>query len=353
MASILAESKTLEQSYATGSPNQRKLFCAKEMFWVFFSDGRNLEYRTSQDGRNWNAAIKTAIETGPTAESVSIWKDEQTNEIYIARQRHGDKDLALERGVLESNGSISCFSPSMKIKTKFPGQFPGTFVCSRSNNEIWIGTTTIDKQENRHTEIWKSDGHEAWLAYDTNFGPHTAIRPSIILPAPVGVLLIYGRTHHSDKLFITATEDGRNWLTPLVAPGNFCLGGAITIGGELYYCGPSEENCRFFKFSINSSQFDRDLVLESENVSQAVLASDGHRTMVAVYASIGPSCSIFYRVSKDLGETWGERKVLIEKEPIKGFSLNSSREITKNEIGVSWSSGIKSPFKVKFEKIQV
>ena len=353
LISTLAESKTLEQSYATGSPNQRKIILAKDMFWTFFSDGKDLSYRTSLDGNNWNTVIKTKIETGPTAESVSIWHDKQTDEIHYSRQRHKDKTLEIGYGALESDGSVSWSAPPLEIETKFPGQFPGTFVCSRKQDDIWAGTTTIEREKNRHTEIWRFDKGKTEVTYDVNFGPDTAIRPPIILTTSTGILLIYGRTHHSDKLFITSTRDGKDWMNPWVPPSNFCLGGAVVQGRKLYYCGPSEGSCRFFTFEIDTRSMDDDFVLESHNVVQATMATDGDNRLVAIYTSKGPDCSIYYRLSEDFGETWGDRKTLADRESIAGFSLTSSRDITNNEIGVAWSSGPAGPFKVRFGKIEV
>lgn len=353
LISTLAESRAQEQSYATGSPNQRKIVLAKGKFWVFFSDGKNLAYSTSLDGNDWNSMTKTRIETGPTAESVCIWNDKQTGEICYSKQRHEDRTLEVGRGALESNGSISWSSSGQEIRTRFRGQFPGTFTCSSKRDDIWVGTTTMEKEENRHTEIWRSDGLKARIAYDVNFGPNTAIRPPIILPTPTGVLLIYGRTHHSDKLYVTSTTDGREWISPWLPPGNFCLGGAVVQGGKLCYCGPSEGSCRFFTFKIDARTMEHDLVLEPDNVIQATMASDGDNRLIAIYTSKGPSCAIFYRLSEDLGETWGERRTLVDGESIAGFSLTSSKDITNNEIGVSWSSGLVSPFKVRFGKIRV
>jgi hypothetical protein len=353
LTSTLAESRTLEQSYGTGSPNQRKVVLARGLFWAFFSDGKDLAFRTSLDGNRWNPMVGTKIKTGRTAESVSIWHDNNTDEIHYSRQRHGDRVLELGRGNLNSNGSVSWHDVPLLIETKFNGQFPGTFICTSARNEIWAGTTTLDGEGHRHTEVWKSDGPSAELTYDVNFGPKTAIRPPVILPTDGGVQLIYGRTHQSDILFITSTRDGKEWASPVSPTGKFCLGGAAVLGKRLYYCGPSEGTCRFFVFENDTKTMENDLVLEPSNVIQATMATDGDGRLVAIYTSKGAGCAIFYRLSTDLGETWDERKTLVEGESITGFSLTSSKDIRNGTIGVSWTSGVRSPFKVKFAKIEV
>jgi hypothetical protein len=352
LISTLANSNTLEQSYATGSPNQRKIIVAKDMFWVFFSDGENLVYGTSNDGNNWKSMIKTKIETGPTAEPISLWNDRNNDEIIYSRQRHEDKTLEIGKGSLGPDGTVS-WQAKLEIKTKFPGQYPGTFVCGRTQGDIWAGTTTLDKQENRHTEIWRSDQGKSELMYEANFGPKTAIRPPIILATSNGIILIYGRTHHSDKLFITSTANGRDWADPWVSPYNFCLGGATVKGSKLYYCGPSEEGCRFFTFGIDTRSEEDHLVIEPQNVVQATMASDGENRLVAIYSNKGKDCAIYYRLSEDLGKTWGDRKILADRESITGFSLTATNDIVNSEIGVAWSSGSLTPFKVRFGKIVI
>jgi len=54
-------------------PHQRKTFYANGRFWVFYSDGRNMVYRTSTDGSTWSSA--TTVRAAINGSLFSVWFD--------------------------------------------------------------------------------------------------------------------------------------------------------------------------------------------------------------------------------------------------------------------------------------
>jgi len=70
MASTVGTSTANSATYA---PFQRKSFYAAGRFWVFYSDGSNMVYRTSTDSSSWSSA--TTVRACTYGFKFSIWFD--------------------------------------------------------------------------------------------------------------------------------------------------------------------------------------------------------------------------------------------------------------------------------------
>jgi RNAse (barnase) inhibitor barstar len=95
---------TSTSSEATYRPFQRKCFYAKGLFWVFYSDGTNLVYRTSVDGVNWSAA--TTVRACTSGRMFDVYFD-GTYLHYAYAPATAGGDLMYRRGTPNADGTIT------------------------------------------------------------------------------------------------------------------------------------------------------------------------------------------------------------------------------------------------------
>jgi hypothetical protein len=95
---------TSASSEATYRPFQRKCFYANGLFWVFYSDGTYLVYRTSADGVNWSAA--TTVRACTSGRMFDIYFD-GTYLHYAYAPGTAGGDLMYRRGIPNPDGTIT------------------------------------------------------------------------------------------------------------------------------------------------------------------------------------------------------------------------------------------------------
>jgi hypothetical protein len=146
-----------------GWSHQRHLFYAKGLFWIFYTDGTNLVWRTSEDAINWSA--KTTIISGGEGYFKSVVLDGD----YVHLAFAGGGGLYYRRGTLGSDGGITwndwqtAYSAA-NVQNKWPA------IAVDSEGYPWIGfhrTHTVDGTDYPYvTKSSKKDG--TWVT-DTGF----------------------------------------------------------------------------------------------------------------------------------------------------------------------------------------
>ncbi|HEY4674658.1 MAG TPA: S8 family peptidase, partial [Candidatus Bathyarchaeia archaeon] len=89
---------------ATQFPFQRKTFYASGRYWMFYSDGINMVYRTSTDSLTWTAA--TSVRTCSSGQYFSTWFD-GTYLHYAYAFPSANTPLYYRRGTPNADGSIT------------------------------------------------------------------------------------------------------------------------------------------------------------------------------------------------------------------------------------------------------
>jgi hypothetical protein len=118
---------------ATDHSLQRKSFYANGRFWVFYSDGTNMVYRTSTDGSTWTAAttVKTNVYYGYT---FSVWFDGT----YLHYAYASSSSIYYRRGTPNSDGTITWSAVEQTVSTTYnTADYP--VVSVDSNGYVWIG----------------------------------------------------------------------------------------------------------------------------------------------------------------------------------------------------------------------
>ena len=82
---------------------QRHSFYVNGLYWVFYEDGNNLDYRTSSDSATWSAAI--TIRTVEDGSDFGVYLD--GSNIHYAAKSNADNYIKYRQGVANSNGTIT------------------------------------------------------------------------------------------------------------------------------------------------------------------------------------------------------------------------------------------------------
>jgi hypothetical protein len=117
---------------ATSHPFQRKSFYANGRFWVFYSDGSNMVYRTSTDGLTWSSA--TTVRAAANGYYFSVWFDGT----YLHYACASSSSIYYRRGTPNSDGSITWSAVEQTVSTTYnSASLPMGSV--DSNGYVWIG----------------------------------------------------------------------------------------------------------------------------------------------------------------------------------------------------------------------
>jgi hypothetical protein len=126
---------TLTINKASQHPFQRKSFYANTRYWVFYSDGTNMVYRTSTDGSSWSS--KTAVRTCDNGYKFSVWFDGIYCH-YAYSSESVNTPLYYCRGIPGSGGTIT-WNTEREAKARASGtHYYMPCVVSDSGGYPWI-----------------------------------------------------------------------------------------------------------------------------------------------------------------------------------------------------------------------
>ena len=69
-----------DRGFPLDGEQQRKVFAADGLTWIFYSDGKNLIYQTSGNGSSWSDPINVTAQ--PKGFHFSIWYDPASNSVF-------------------------------------------------------------------------------------------------------------------------------------------------------------------------------------------------------------------------------------------------------------------------------
>jgi hypothetical protein len=119
-------------------PYQRKSFYVNTRFWVFYSDGTNLIYKTSLDGSSWSSA--TTVRAGTNGYFFSIWFD--GTYFHYAYSAFGTQ-IAYRKGLPNSDGTTTWSDTEQIINTLFnKAWYPS--ISTDSDGYVWISYVDVN-----------------------------------------------------------------------------------------------------------------------------------------------------------------------------------------------------------------
>ena len=161
---------TDSRSSAIRYPYQRKAFYANGRFWVFYSDGSNLVYRTSTDGATWSDAT-TVRATSYYGYYFSVWFD-GTYVHYVCARGYMGEALFYRRGTANADGTITWSATEQQAAEAVP-----TVTYYRrqawAEGNLWVMDGSYSATSNYTTEIVTGTTSAGNYYYINPFTYHT------------------------------------------------------------------------------------------------------------------------------------------------------------------------------------
>jgi hypothetical protein len=337
--------------YAIAYPYQRKCFYANGRYWVFYSDGANLVYKTSTDGVSWTAAA--TIRSCSTGQHFSVWFD-GTYMHYVV----GGGTSYYRRGLPNSNGTVtwSASEQTLPVSTYSP------CIAVDSNGYVWVaymsGNYPWVTRSGNNDGTWGTtpSGFPYKLSTTSSAAWQVAVVP--LTGGKVLVLYISGSGYA-----VTARRwDGSSWGTAVsttYAVKYYYAFSAVAAGDDVHlvytkYSSTSPTDLIYQKYVYASNSFTSAVAVDSISTDSCPVISrnPSNDDLYVFWAGYPTANHIYYK--KYSGGSWGSRVDWID-ESATGMTnsfLTCFYNVYTNRIGVMYMTKTSSPYNVKFAFIK-
>jgi hypothetical protein len=348
---------TSTSAYATQYPFQRKSFYANGRFWVFYSDGTNMVYRTRTDGSTWTAA--TTVRPANIGYQFSVWFDGT----YLHYVYADASSIYYRRGAPNSDGSITWSTTTEQTVSTTYNKASYPMISVDSNGYVWIGyiddyydaTKDIDYI---YPYVIKSG------ANDGTFGTGTKTQLSTtasngwivsIIPLTSGKMLAvyaYGGGPVRAKKW-----DGSAWgaevATTLAIEYSFS-DSAVAQGDDVHlvFLNSTGYGVMYTKYTYSSNSFGTETTLQATATytSAPVISIDTATNDLYVFWAGYPTANhIYYRKYTASTNTWETAVDWITETALTGNDrLTCFYQSYGSKIGLVYMTSTASPYNVVF-----
>ncbi|TLY05530.1 MAG: hypothetical protein E6K95_01600 [Thaumarchaeota archaeon] len=326
---------------------QRKVFSADGLTWIFYSDGKYMLYQTSRDGNIWSNQVN--VTTQPKGFHFSIWYDLDSNTVHYVNTDGFGCGFWYRWGNPDSNGRITWGIKESFVPTGPLGTNPYIYA---KGNDVWVSLQTSSGAD---IEVWKFND-SSWarkLVIPTMLGS-----VSILLPLSSGIALVYGVGNYrpSYQNVTTSVDDGKTWSAPVSTPDQYITQSAVSVADTVYFVGVDKSlDLRFVSYTLGDTSFHNDGTVAT-GIYRGVISTNGASELAVVYAD---NSSIYYRsLSLPVGNWSSERLLLTSPSPLPMHPPQSSPYLNcdplmipylslNNRLPVVWLFG-NNPFVLMF-----
>lgn len=357
--SIVGTSTT---SYAVSYPCQRKSFYANGRFWVFYSDGANMVYRTSTDGVNWSNA--TTVRTCAYGYRFPVWFDGT----YVHYAYAASTAIYYRRGTPNSDGTITWSASEQTVSTAYNrAAYP--FVSVDSYGYVWIGYQDYDGSSYFPYVIRSGNNDGTWGTTPNGFPYQLSTTSNVgwcvsVVPLTNGkMLVVYA---YSGAVVRVRCWNGNGWNTEVTTTSLCRNGYSISVVAEgddadivfLKSTGYDILHVRY-TYSTNSLSTEHTVIAGATSTSAPVLCRDYTSDTLYVFwatkTSNSPSGAtanhIYYQTSTDDGATWSSPVDWIDESSEVLYAadrLTCFYQAYNGYVGLLYVTKTASPYNVKF-----
>lgn len=327
---------------ATQYPYQRKAVYANGRFWVFYSDGTNLVYRTSTDGLSWSSS--TTVRASSVGFYFSIWLD-GTYVHYTCGRGINNEALFYRQGTPNADGTIAWSAPEqIAVPAEASVYYYEPFVSVDSDGYPWIGYRRRQATTYQPYVTKSSTNDGTWTTapnfpYRLSTVSSSAWRVSVV-PLTVGkVYIIYARTGASNTK--GQLWDGLSWGTEETVT-------SLNLYSQNYYSATEEGddvhfvfletspyNIRYVKRTYGVGWGTPQTVQPSTTTTSAPALSISNSTLYCFWAGSPTAQHIYYK--KCVGGTWDSAPTAwIEGQPTQ--SLETGNDLDEAFYSPIWKS---------------
>jgi hypothetical protein len=355
---------------ATKADTDHKLISAQGLYWLFFL-AKNVEYSTSPNGTSWSKPTVVSSACGD-GENFDVYFDPPSGEIFFAQAFCGTGTFSYGVATPRPGGALTW---ATHLTTVNVPQANGTYGVSRptirpdSLGHLFVAfeaSVAKGSSSSYHVMVYEKSLGSWSLVFDYDTHQGSTDWMGSMQEFTAGKMSLYYGTVNGGWTGYIQDWSGSAWGPQIVFPGTSRLepmnGGGLTLGDTLYWAGFNYDDdgvVGFFKHAYGNTSVPNITSLESDPLlikdGEGCLGSNGNQTLAAFYASAygyGPADTVFYRVSTDLGVSWGPEQILTNGETgIQGKTLQCSSISSIGEVQVAWTSGAAAPYQVRFADV--
>jgi len=337
---------------AISRPFQRKIFFANGLFWVFYSDGTNMVYRTSADGSTWSNATTVRADSNGNG-NFSVWFDGT----YMHYAWAYNSSLYYRRGTPNADSTITWSAVEQTVTTTYnSATFP--FVSVDSDGYAWIGYSEASGGESGLPWVIKSGNNDGtWGTTPSGFpyllnATDTYARVVAIPLTNDKMLTVYGKSGQTLK---AESWDGLAWGTQ-VATASAVLSSAffgISVQGDNAHLAFEDTayNILYTQYSYSLNSFSSETTIQTEVTSESVPYICVNLVNGDLYIFWAVT-NIYY--SKYNGTSWESPVQWISGETLAtNEKIGCFHQVSNGYIGVIYVTGTVSPYNVKFKYLMV
>jgi hypothetical protein len=347
---------TSTDNWAVSFTFQRKAFYANGRFWVFYSNGTNMVYRTSTDGLTWSDAITI----GACIEGAffSVWFDGT----YVHYARYYSNDLFYRRGIPNSDGTIDW--GGVAEQTVYDGTLTSYYdtpsIAVDSGGHAWIGARYYNGT-NYYPYVFKNANiNGTWsTALGFPYQLSTTAGNSYVQPVPLTNLKVYVIYTRSGALSKGQLYDGTSWGSEesdladynIQAPELFS---AVNEGDNVHfvYIRQTTYQIRYNKRTYGVGWGVNDALVQDAMAfySAPALSIDAYGNLYCFWVKKDTD-HVYYK--KCVSGTWDTDPTDWINEATDGipydYVLSSFYQTQNNYIGVLYLTKTASPYNVRFD----
>jgi hypothetical protein len=353
---------TSTTQYATYASYQRKTFYANGLFWVFYSDGTNMVYRTSTDGSTWTSP--TTVRAAAYGYMFSVWFDGT----YLHYAYASTSSIYYRRGTPNSDGTITWSAVEQTVSTTYnKADYPMLSV--DSNGYVWIGYRDYTGTYYYPYVVKSGNNDGTWGTTPSGF-PYQLSTTSnnywkvSVIPLTAGKMLA---VYVYSSLTIKARKwDGSAWGSEVATASTPYDGryySAVAQGDDVHlvFLKNTGYDILYVKYTYNTNSFGTETTLQAGATaySAPVISIDTSTNDLYVFAATKTTNTpsgwtadhIYYIKYTASSGTWGSWTDWIDEstEVLTGADrLTCFYQAYGNYIGLLYMTKTASPYNVKF-----
>jgi len=332
--------------YPTTWDQQRKTCFSDGLYWLFYSDGKDLVYVSSTDGVTWSAP--SVVRPSVAGLQESIWCD-SSDHVYYAYADASSYSFLYRYGTLNADGTVTWLIPEGSVTAGGYSRWP--YISATSPSDVWVSVNVDPGQ----VQLWSYNG-TAWterrdVTESVSYPPAGIVIP---LSSPLKKALVYtgnAATTYA-KVYVTTTSDGgKTWSAPVSPPSEYAMvySSAVAIGDTVEFAGLTPAGgVSYWSYALGAADTSAETALQAPNgIGWSVsLSTDGSANLVAVY---GAEADVYYQTSTDAGAVWSGANLLTQYEgEVQPSTLTSMYYTYGETAGVVWTAGFGAPYYVRY-----
>jgi len=356
-ASTVASS--IYTSYATAYSHQRKIFYANGRFWVFYSDGTNIVFRTSKDGTTWSSA--STVRACTAGDQFSVFFD-GTYFHYAYTAQTANVPIYYRRGTPNSDGTVT-WSAAEQTAVAAGGTDIGYYAPSimvATDGRAWIGYRRYDSSAGtRYPWVTRNNNVDGTWTAATGF-PYqlSTFSASGTVVTPVPLTSGYAFVLYTSNGFqIRGRKWTGSWASEVITSGyvNGQSWSATNEGDDVHLCFSDTVNVRYTKYVSSTNSFSSEVIVQSGGSPTSVVVGldTASNTLYCFWASSPTANHVYYKKKTQAG-TWDTSPTDWINEETNTFPagdrFTSFYRDYGGKIGLAYVTGT-SPYNVRFNYI--